>query len=195
MLGQGEEPIYTISGLKSTEVQGYLWDDLGNHGHVRTVVGALAEKLTAKLVNGKIHKTDSTASYCPDVSSNGTYFESKAVGRSNQAFVYGGRLEKDRVFAAEHRLVYVIWNHAANSKTVGSVSELEGLVFSTMRRLYIVPFAAIDQICSAITPGKLNSKYGGSNERPEYGSGFRISLSLLDRWVHRRYETGYAKED
>lgn len=180
--------------MKSTEVQGYLWDDLGNHGHVRTVVGALAERLTAKLVGGKIHKTDSTADYCPDVSVNGTYFESKAVGRSNQAFVYGGRLEKDRAFATSHRLVYVIWNHAADSKVVSSITDLERLVLSTMRRLYVVPFAAIDRVCAGMTPDKLNSKYGGSSDRPEYGSGFRISLSLLDRWVHRRYEDGYGEE-
>lgn len=181
-----------ISGYKPTSLQGLLWDpplDDGDHGRVRNVVGALAERLTAELVGGRIHKTDSTASYCPDVSARGVYFESKAVGRSKTAFVYGGRLDKDRQFAASHRLVYVIWHHGADSKLAQTESELEALVLRTMRVLYVVPFAAIDRLC--VVPDKLNSKYGGSDSRPEYGSGYRIPLMYLSRWIHREYTEGY----
>jgi hypothetical protein len=171
-----------ISGLKSTERQLLLWErPLGNHGDVRCVVGDLAETLTARLVGGARHKTDSRAAYCPDVSANGTYFESKAVGRSRTAFVYGGRLDKDRVFAASHRLVYVIWHHGADSKLAATAEQLVALVLRTMRCVYVVPFGAIDRLCSTIKPDRLNSKYGGSDSRPEYGSGYRIRLSLLGR--------------
>ncbi len=182
-----------ISAYKNPVVQPWLFDDLGNHGHVRNVVGALCDRLTRQLVGGKSHRTDCTCDYCPDVSANGVYFESKAVGNSNQAFVYGGRLEKDREFvAAGHRLVYVIWRHGAESKLAKTVTELEQLVLATMKRVIVVPFVAVSAICANLVPDKLNSKYGGSDERPEYGSGYRMPLSLFDRWTHHVFENGYV---
>lgn len=188
-----------ISGFKDAYEQPLLWDeelDLGDrkrHGRVRTVVGALAERLTARLVGGRVHKTDCTSSYCPDVSAGGVYFESKAVGRSGQVFVYAGRLDKDREFARRHRLVYVVWNHGADSKLADTVAGVERLVLTTMQAVYVVPFCAVDAACAAVEPSKLNSRYGGSDSRPEYGSGYRVPLSRFDRWVHRRYEGGYAE--
>lgn len=181
-----------ISGYKSTESQGLLFDmPLSGLAIARNVTGDLAERLTARLVGGRRHKTDCTADYCPDVSARGTYFESKAVGRSRTAFVYGGRLDKDREFARTHRLVYVIWHHGADSKLAATEGDLERLVLETMRCVYVVPFAYIDLLCSRMSPDRLNSKYGGSDERPEYGSGYRINLTLLERWTHERYTDGY----
>lgn len=100
-----------ISGLKSLERQPLLWaEPLGGHGHVRHVIGNLVEELTAKLMHGRRHKTQSTMDYCPDVSAplyddgewlNTQYFECKAAGSSNEMFVYKGRLIKDREFVAQ----------------------------------------------------------------------------------------------
>ena len=175
-----------VSGYKSSEVQGLLFTQpLGNHGHVRTVVGDLAEKLTCKLVGGRRHKTQSTAEYCPDVSDGmGTYYESKATGQSKQAFIYGGRLEKDKRFvAAGYNLSYVIWQHNAETKQVSTVEELRQLVLQTMLGVHVVPFQKIADICGLLPVEKLNSKYGEALSRPgTYGTGYRINLSLLKQW-------------
>lgn len=184
-----------ISGYKPLFEQTLLWDrDLNGHGGRRTFVGDLCERLTVQLVNGRRHKTDSTKAYCPDVSARCVYFESKGVGRSRTAFIYGGRLDKDREFAKRHKLVYVIWHHTADTKSVETHLALWQLVVAKMKCVYIVPFFAVDRICSTLQPDKLNSAYGGSNTRTEYGSGYRIHLRLLERWIHRKYEDGYARE-
>lgn len=173
-----------ISGYKTVERQGLLWPEpLGNHGHARNVIGNLVEQWTAELVGGRRHKTDSRADYCPDVSTANAYFESKAVGRSKTAFIYTGRLEKDKAFAATNRLVYVIWHHCAVTRQATTVAELEALVALHFRCVYVVPFTAIAAICAALKVEPLNSKYGNTN-RPEYGAGYRINLKLLSRWKH-----------
>lgn len=174
-----------LSGRKSTEHQGLLFDPEileGQHGVVRNVIGDLAERLTATLVGGVRHKTDCTADYCPDVSAGTNYFESKAVGRSRTAFVYGGRLLKDREFAATRKLTYIIWHHRVLTTEAKSVAELENMALCGLVACYAVPFCEVDRICSAMTPDRLNSKYGGSATRPTYGSGYRINLKLLKRW-------------
>lgn len=222
-----------LSGHKSSTSQPLLWHTpLGNHGHARTVVGALAERLTARLVGGVRHKTDCRADYCPDVSvghvaenrarqlvqdrlscgdrgpydghrsmtwddakiptGSATYFESKAV--RGQAFVYAGRLLKDREFTRSHRLVYVIWYHGAATKEASTVEQLEALVLANMRAVYVVPFCAIAAVCGTLREEKLNSKYGRSNGCKNYGSGFRFSVSRLERWCHRKYDDGYQDE-
>src|SRR5204862_352334 len=150
---------------------------LRGHGHVRTVIGSLAERLTAERLNGVRYRTDSRAEYCPDVKAGSLYLECKAVGQSNQAFVYGGRLLKDRAFARQCSLWYAIWNHAAETKLAATVKELEKLVLATMRGLYLVPFQAIDAVCAALEPEPLNSRYGRSDTDEAYGSGFRFPLA------------------
>lgn len=185
-----------VPGLRSPVSQGMLWEvPMGGHAVARNVIGDLCERLTARMVGGVRHKTDARFAYCPDVSARGVYYESKAAGRGNQTFVYGGRLDKDREFARQHRLVYVVWRHGARTLECGTVEELERMVLATMKRAYVVPFAVVDAACAVMVPDRLNSAYGGSDERPEYGSGYRLPLRLFDRWVHRTYECGYAEED
>lgn len=172
-----------IFGFKSLIVQPYLFDEpLRGHGHARTIVGDLAERLTARLTGGRRHRTDGRASYCPDVSAGDEYYESKAVGRSRTAFIYGGRLAKDREFALAHNLRYVIWHHRADTKLVETVGQLEAMVIEKLVCAYAVPFEEIDWLCAWLQPEPLNSKYGGSLGRPEYGSGYRIKLSALEQW-------------
>ncbi len=185
-----------ISSYKSTEKQAYLFDQpLGNHGHVRTVAGDLAERLTARYTGGKRHKTQSNAEYCPDVSSDGVdglrYYESKTVGRSKTGFIYAGRLQKDIRFAQQQSLTYVIWHHVADTKEAVTVNYLERLLLHSMRELYLIPFSAIAQACENLTPDRLNSKYGNSdNQDGLYGSGYRLRLSLFDAFVIDRFPNG-----
>lgn len=173
-----------ISGFKSTEVQNFLYEEaLRGHGHVRTVVGDLMERLTAAMVCGRRHKTQSNVDYCPDVScidSTGVrYFESKAAGMSKQVFIYEGRILKDREFVKQgNRLDYVIWHHLADTKKASTVQELETLLYASLQCVWTVPLVEIDRICSGLTVENLNSNYGGT-DRKTYGSGFRIPLSLL----------------
>lgn len=185
-----------ISSLR-TEKQLLLFEpQLGNHGHIRTLIGDLAEELTAEYLGGRRHKTQGTSEYCPDVSRGGVYFESKAVGKTRCAFVYKGRLEKDRAFAQQHPLAYVIWHHLADTTSVTSVPDLRALVLKTLRTVFIVPFSAIDRICRGLSAERLNSKYGNHNDnRPGkmYGSGYRIRLKLLDRWAHETFAGGVSQ--
>lgn len=151
-------------------------------GHARWVVGDLAEELTHRLVGGVRHKTDSRAWYCPDVSVGEDYYESKAVGRSRTAFVYGGRLEKDREFVVGGReLHYVIWHHSASVIGVATVEQLRAVILDSLVARYVVPFAEVDRICRTRRLDKLNSAYGGPDKKT-YGTGYRIPLALLERW-------------
>lgn len=183
---------YDISGFKSRDVQSTLWDfPIGNHGHVRTVLGDFVEDLTALLLGGKRHKTDSTKDYCPDVSviERDAYFECKAAGLSKQTFVYEGRVERDRDFAAHHGLFYVIWHHRTETKLARTVNELKQMFLANMQRVYIVPFMVIDDYCRSHTPEKLNSKYGKHSDAETYGSGYRINLRDIAEYAVIEWNT------
>lgn len=123
-----------------------------------------------------------------------SYFESKAVGQSNQAFVYAGRLEKDRRFAQQRPLNYVIWSHSTTVKGVETVEQLRRLMLASIRKTYMLSFEYLDAVCQRLTPEPLNSKYGGSDERPEYGSGYRIALSLIEHCVVNNWPNGLSEE-
>lgn len=203
-----------ISAYHSTERQLTLWvPQLGNHGHVRTVVGDLVEDLSAEYLGGKRHRTQSSADYCPDVSratpKGGTvgeqgrrgfeYFECKSVGKSKRAFVYAGRVEKDRTFSLLHPLYYVIWSHSAETKQAGSVPELETLVLAHVRKVLVVPFSSLDAIIRTLPVEPLNSGYGPAATRASpkikkaYGSGYRISLSRLEAFVVETFPQGVSE--
>ena len=162
---------------------------LGNHGHIRGLLGGFAEELTAEIFRGRRYKTDSTCDYCPDVVSGSVYFECKACGKSNQTFIYSGRLDKDRAFAADHWLGYAVWSHGVETNRAATAGELRSLFLKQLRGLYVVPFEAIDAICSSKPAEKLNSKYGHSNEPGTlYGSGYRVNLKELQPWLFLSWE-------
>lgn len=164
-------------------------EPLGNHGTVRNIIGNCAEELTKKVLRLRRHKTDSTCDYCPDLSRGSIYFESKAMGCSNQTFIYTGRLEKDREFAADNWLGYAIWWHSAKTKQAQTVGELRALFHWHLRGLFIVPFEAIETLCDARPIEPLNSKYGRSNEPGTlYGSGYRINARELYPWLFIEWE-------
>lgn len=117
------------------------------------------------------------------------YFESKAAGRTRQIFAYAGRLEKDRRFAAEHSLTYVIWKHAADLTKVRTIEEVEAAVLRSLSGVYIVPFAVILNECLARPVEKLNTQYGGT-DRKTYGSGYRINLSSLSSYLAAEFAGG-----
>jgi hypothetical protein len=167
-------------------------EPLGNHGHVRTVVGALCERLTCELTGGRRHKTQGTADYCPDVSLAGRYFESKAAGKKGETFVYEGRLAKDRLFAAAFPLSYVIWHHKTDTLRSATVDELEAAVLVAMRAVYVVPFAALDAAALASPVMKLNSGYGQTRhtDKKIYGSGRRVRLGSLAPYKLLQWSTG-----
>lgn len=187
-----------ISGPKSLDRQLRLWDEpLGNHGHVRHVIGDLIERMTVELLGGIRHKTQSNVDYCPDVSiDNGRwYFECKAAGRSRQTFIYEGRLAKDREFVKGRNLSYIIWHHKTDSSQASTVGQLQALVRRQMQCTYVVPFAVIDGLCQRRRCEKLNSAYGYHNSNPLYGKGYRLNLSQLEPWRFYEWQTNGTPND
>lgn len=154
---------------------------LGSHAYARNILGDFVEELTAGLFRGRRLSTDSRCDYCPDIEARGLYVECKSAGRSRQTFIYAGRLEKDRAFAREHHLVYVIWHHTAYTLEADTDVELRCLFLARLRSIYIVPFAFIDELLREREAEPLNSRYGGTN-RQVYGSGFRISIRELEQF-------------
>lgn len=191
-----------LSGYKSLERQLLLFDEpLAGHGSVRHVVGDLVEGLTAELVGGRRHKNDSRCDYCPDVSvrtpAGLAYLESKAAGRNGETFVYSGRLEKDREFAKDHRLLYCVWHHRARTVEAATVGELQRLVLASLRSVALIPFAALDAYCRTLREEPLNSAYGkghGGSQARVYGNGYRIRLSALKNFVVFQWVSGLARE-
>lgn len=114
------------------------------------------------------------------------FFEAKAVGRSRTAFVYAGRLEKDRRFCASNSLTYIIWHHVADTQIAKTVRELEELVLGCVRAVYVVPFARLDELCMMKKLEPLNSRYGRHSAGDTYGSGYRIRLGELEEFCQLR---------
>ncbi len=180
-----------LSGFKAGHRQPTMFDrPVMGHGGIRCAVGDLFERLTAAWVGGRRHRTDCRADYCPDVSVGNDFYESKGVGRSRRVFIYGGRLEKDREFSRIMSLTYVVWHHGACSRWLDTVEEIESAILFNLRSIHVVPFAAIADVCSQLAQKPLNSKYGGSDSRPTYGSGFTFSIKLLDPWL-RKFSGGF----
>jgi len=170
-----------VSGLKDRHSQRLLFDEpLGNHGHVRTLVGDWTEDLIARLMGWVRHKTDCRCDYCPDLSDEaGHYVETKAAGKTNQTFVYSGRLAKDRKFVdAGHRLTYAVLHHGCKTKRYDMREELREAWLRSLRCLYLIPFDDFEAITLSREEKPLNSKYGN----PTYGAGYRIPLSLLEKF-------------
>lgn len=194
-----------ISTLKHDNPQLRLFDEpLGNHGHVRYILGDFVETLTAELFRGTRHSTghkqhnnkqrnnsdQQQVYYAPDICcerycfccQNAHYFylECKATGRSNQFLIYQGRLEKDRIFAETHQLFYCIWHHNTNTLLYSSTQELRDALLSHLRGIYIIPFLAVDEAAKSRRVQKLNSHYGNSDGNPVYGCGITMPLSLFN---------------
>lgn len=176
--------LFNVDDYRST----LLVDGSVNHGLVRTVIGNYYEDKTAKLFQGTVHRTDSRCDYCPDVSACNKFYEVKAVGNSGQAFIYAGRLVKDIRFAEDHALYYCIWRHSVKTQLVNTVAELKAKLATSTLGYMLVPFSDVLMLCRASQVTKLNSKYGGSDSNPRYGSGYRISVSKLAQYCIRSEE-------
>ena len=179
-----------ISGYRPTAHQGRLWSEpLGGHGHCRTILGEVAQEATAALVGGRQHKTQGNVDYCPDVSAGQIFYECKAVGSSSQAFVCAGRLEKDRLFAADHTLIYALWHHRARIADYPDDDALRAAFYATLRGVYLVPFAQFAALCAERPVEKLNSQYGKKcRERSPgdmYGQGIRLQMTAFAPWKVR----------
>lgn len=159
-------------------------EPIGNHGHVRTVIGDFAEALTAKLFKGRRYRTDSRSDYCPDVKALDTYFEVKAVGRTKHTFIYQGRLEKDLAFSRSNKLAYVFWCHNIDSKFCYDSFELRCMFLATLTKILVVPFEVVYETARLSPVTKLNSKYGHSDTNPIYGAGYRIPISRIMKFPH-----------
>lgn len=172
-----------------------LFDEpLGNHGHVRTLIGEWTEQIVAGLLGGVRLRTSGLLPYCPDVQIGRTFVESKAAGLSRTTFIYHGRLERDRVFSESNTLVYAILQHKTHTKLASYVEELRVHFVRSIQRLYVVPFAAIDTVCSGVRCEKLNSGYGKKdgvkNAERYYGSGYRLPLKQLEDFIVMEWNHG-----
>ncbi len=168
-----------LSKPKSTEQQLRFWDEpLGNHGHVRVVLGDMAEVLTAKFFGGVRYRTDSTADYSPDVVVGNQYLEVKACGLSKQTFIYSGRVQKDEKFSKEHHLAYVIWWHSVKTSRASTVAELQYLFLNNLLGVFIVPWDEIYKLIKTLPEEKLNSHYG-KHGTGQYSSGYRLNITSL----------------
>lgn len=169
-----------LPGFKSDDEQGSLWErPLTGHGSCRASLGDFAERLTARILHGRRYRTDSRCNYCPDVFALGAWFEVKTAGRNNESFVYQGRLEKDRRFAEQRQLYYVIWHHAADTKACLTHADLRRSFLMSLKAVYVLPFAEVDAVAQSVTVTKLNSKYGKSDTNPVYGAGYRLPIKML----------------
>lgn len=194
-----------VSKVKTTE-QLRLFDpplDVTDHGYARHVVGELFEELSAIVLGGRRHRTDSRADYCPDISVDNfmyfnyawctwatriQYYECKACGLSNQFMIYAGRLAKDRRFNQHRHLSYIVWSHSASTKQARTVNELRSLILQKINAAYIVPFNVIDELSASVRQEKLNSAYGASRTNGKvYGSGFRIPLRMIEDYKAVEY--------
>jgi hypothetical protein len=186
--------IFRLPKAKVSNPQTFLWEQpIGNHGHVRTTLGDFAEDLTALLFHGTRLRTDSRADYCPDIFvEDGIYLECKTSGLSRQTFVYEGRLNKDREFAASHHLLYVVWCHSLATNESKTIEELKRQFLLSINCIYLIPFSEIDRIALENAPVKLNSHYGHSDTNPVYGSGYRIPISKFASCIHQKIEWSTA---
>jgi hypothetical protein len=178
-----------LPGFKSNDEQLVLFQQhivLGNHGHVRTILGDFAESLTANLFEGYRYRTDSRCKYCPDITTrSGIYLEVKTLGKSNHTFIYEGRLKKDRAFYdAGNKLFYVLWHHSADTRICTDDFELKCLFLSTLKRIVLVEFPVMETVAKMSAVTKLNSKYGHSDSNPTYGAGYRIPISRILKAKH-----------
>lgn len=178
---------------------------LGNHGHRRYVIGDFMESLTASVLGCDRHVCSSKAEYCPDMSirpGDGLlgriYVECKAVGLTKEAFVYAGRLAKDRIFYNEgNDLFYVIWHHKVKTLNYDTVEDLQSALLQKLQWMAVVPFPYIDELSKKLPEEKINTRYGikhykrpygeSSNARI-YGSGIRIPLVLIEPFIYLRWK-------
>lgn len=171
---------------------------LTGHGSVRTQIGSLGEELCELLLGAERFQTDGRCKYCPDLRLGPYYIENKVVGKNSTCMVYKGRLEKDRIFARDHALLYVIWHHRAETKLAANSLHLRSLFYTHLRNLRVVPFEEIDAICSTLSPVPLNSKYGKGKQSPNsvrtYGEGYRFALSHLDPFINLEFDPCIATE-
>ncbi len=172
-----------ISGLLSRDIQHRFWSPtIHTLGQARTVLGRVVEEATCELTGGRRHKTRAGVDYCPDVSAGRLFYECKAAGCTNNAFIYAGRLIRDRQFAEEHLLYYAIWHHRAKVGRAADEAELRAMFLANIRGIYIVPFGQIDAICATRPVEILNTAYGRHNEAKDYGHGYRIPIKMLLPW-------------
>lgn len=166
-------------------------------GLVRTVVGDLAQELASEMLGALVHRTDSRADYCPDLSRNTVgsteYFECKAVGRSRVPFIYGGRLRKDLEFSADHKLVYCVWHHVAKTNESQTIGSLRRLILESMREVYLIPFQHVYKLLSNKDEIILNSSYGRHGRDKLYGSGFRFNLSEVSEFLTQSFPIGITE--
>jgi hypothetical protein len=154
------------------------------HGQVRTIVGNFFEDITQLVLGGRRHKTDCQADYCPDISAGSDYYEVKAAGRTNQTFIYEGRLEKDNKFCnLGHSLYYFVWHHKLDTKQYygQSIHDLETGLLNSIVGQYRIRFQDIYKICKSKKAEKLNSQYGGPDKKT-YGAGYRINISEIKQY-------------
>lgn len=157
-------------------------------GFARYTIGRLAERLTkATLPFSKIHKDISGYDYCPDISWLGAYYEVKAVGKSNQLFIYKGRLENDIKLHEQREFFYLIWRHGAGVVLGETSAELKKKIITTLKALYIIPFSVVLKSCVERAEIKLNSNYGHSLTNKLYGSGYRMALSIFNKFIVQKF--------
>lgn len=194
-----------LPSLKSLDSQPFLFPQpIISHAYVRNHLGELVEILLAKLLGGRRFSTDSRTSYCPDIAvplhrspvpiptyqhrhALTAFIECKAAGRSNQTFIYSGRLEKDKAFSEENLLLYGIWHHATPTKEAATTQELEALFLYHTRSIYLLPFSSVYALAQTLPIEKLNSKYyHPKKNEATYGQGYRLPIKQLVNYPHVR---------
>lgn len=184
-----------LPATKGNQYQLKFWDDpVKGHGHARFIIGELVEIVLANVLKGIRYSTDSNCWYCPDISVKDTFIECKAVGKTKEAFIYGGRLEKDYKFAQSNKLIYGIWHHKADTKLAQTKEDLIALIFKETVCIYLVSFNEIYDLAKSRPVEKINSKYGyGDSGRPTYGTGYRLPLKLIEQLTHYKIEWEYGE--
>jgi hypothetical protein len=108
--------------------------------------------------------------------------------------IYEGRLEKDKVFAENNQLFYVLLCHSVDSMICHNTFEIRVAFLSTLRQIIVAPFDSVYEAAKMSKVTKLNSAYGHSDTNPVYGTGYRLPIKRLLTFPHLKLAVQNSEE-
>ena len=153
---------------KRVDPQSELFETRGvdTMGKARGLVGEFYEWLTAETFGIELFATDSRADICPDGRDpfdRDAWVEIKSIGLSGSAILYDIRLQRDRKLIEQtgKPIRYFFWRHHLSVQESinysNSVADLWGDLRRATRKLAIVDFVEVENLCATKAPKIMNS--------------------------------------
>lgn len=164
-----------LPGPRSGERQRLLFETrLLTHGLCRYLTGDFMEEALAALSGAQRLKTDSRCTTCPDLRfTEASFFESKSVGRTDEAIVYEVRLRRDADFCqGPYELYYWFWHHRYKVSQAETCRELYQGLADSLHDVLVVNFTELLSQYGegGQSPKLLNNAYAKSGKRVGWGS-------------------------